>query len=398
MPTQTVPVITRQELAEQISATKCLVTLHRRKVYDVTPFLDEHPAGGDIILEFNGKDVTDILKDPDSHQHSETAYEMLDEMYFVAILATDEEAKKILTKDNRHSFKLASTTAISENTSLLSTTAAESAIASASSPLTGNAEVDLHITTDFKNDYEQHQFIDLNKALFPQVFFAKYNKEFYLDQVHRPRHYGKGSAPIFGNFMEPLSKTPWYVVPLVWIPVNIYVVSIALQGLSPFSVAAFYAFGLCLWTLVEYVLHRFLFHVERWLPDHPVAFTAHFLLHGVHHYLPMDRMRLVMPPAMFVILCTPIYKLCHAVFPNYHVAMAVFGGGFMGYIMYDVTHYSIHHIRLPQFMKELKKHHLDHHYKNYDLGYGVTSKFWDSVFGTAMTDDAPSRLLKGYKE
>lgn len=82
---------------------------------------------------------------------------------------------------------------------------------------------------------------------------------------------------------------------------------------------------------------------------------------------------------MFVMLCLPIYKLCHFIFRDYNIGMAVFCGGHMGYIMYDVTHYSLHHIKLPEFMKEIKKNHLDHHYKNYDLGYGVTSKFWDYV-------------------
>jgi sterol desaturase/sphingolipid hydroxylase (fatty acid hydroxylase superfamily) len=36
---------------------------------------------------------------------------------------------------------------------------------------------------------------------------------------------------------------------------------------------------------------------------------------------------------------------------------------------------------LPSYWRELKKYHLAHHYKNYELGYGVTSKFWDVVFG-----------------
>lgn len=411
MPALTVPVITKEELRREIDGEdrKCLVTLYNRKVYDVTPFIDEHPGGGDIVLAYNGLDITEALKDPLSHFHSETAYEMLDEMYYVAILATDEEAKKILTDENRKSFKLRSTsdpdeqnnehdpehnnigygttTATSNDNNLVHTT-----------PGRGTAEVELHITTDFDKDYKTHKFIDLKKPLFPQVFFAKYNKEFYLEQVHKPRHYGKGSAPIFGNFLEPLSKTPWYVVPMIWIPFDIYCCTLALSNnFSPFAFVLLYALGLCLWTLIEYVLHRFLFHIERWLPDHPVAFTAHFLLHGVHHYLPMDRLRLVMPPAMFVILCTPIYKFCHFVFRDYNISMSVFCGGLMGYVMYDVTHYSLHHKKLPEFMKEVKKHHLDHHYKNYDLGYGVTSKFWDSVFGTSMRDDVPSRLLKGFK-
>jgi len=36
---------------------------------------------------------------------------------------------------------------------------------------------------------------------------------------------------------------------------------------------------------------------------------------------------------------------------------------------------------LPSYWRQLKKYHLAHHYKNFDLGYGVTSKFWDIVFG-----------------
>ena len=44
-----------------------------------------------------------------------------------------------------------------------------------------------------------------------------------------------------------------------------------------------------LWTLVEYGMHRILFHVDEWLPDNRWFLTAHFLLHGVHHYLPTDR-------------------------------------------------------------------------------------------------------------
>jgi 4-hydroxysphinganine ceramide fatty acyl 2-hydroxylase len=33
---------------------------------------------------------------------------------------------------------------------------------------------------------------------------------------------------------------------------------------------------------------------------------------------------------------------------------------------------SLHHTKLPQYMKDMKKYHLAHHYKNFDLGFGVT--------------------------
>ena len=47
--------------------------------------------------------------------------------------------------------------------------------------------------------------------------------------------------------------------------------------------------GNLVWTILEYTLHRFLFHVDRWLPDKPLFLMLHFTAHGVHHYLPMDR-------------------------------------------------------------------------------------------------------------
>lgn len=35
--------------------------------------------------------------------------------------------------------------------------------------------------------------------------------------------------------------------------------------------------------------------------------------------------------------------------------------------------YSLHHTKLPQYMRDMKKYHLAHHYKNFELGFGVTS-------------------------
>ena len=82
----------------------------------------------------------------------------------------------------------------------------------------------------------------------------------------------------------------------------------------------------------------------RYLPDNRVGITLHFLLHGIHHYVPMDRLRLVMPPTLFVVLAAPFYKLALAVFYwDWYVAMSVFCGGMFGYVVYDETHYFLHH-------------------------------------------------------
>ena len=44
----------------------------------------------------------------------------------------------------------------------------------------------------------------------------------------------------------------------------------------------------------------------------------------------------------------------------------------------------MHHTRLPAYIKWQKKYHLAHHYKNFELGFGVTSAMWDYVFNTVL--------------
>ena len=60
------------------TASSCWVT-RNGKVYDVTSFLADHPGGDDLILNFAGKDIGAIMKDPAAHEHSDAAYDMLDE-------------------------------------------------------------------------------------------------------------------------------------------------------------------------------------------------------------------------------------------------------------------------------------------------------------------------------
>jgi len=147
--------------------------------------------------------------------------------------------------------------------------------------------------------------------------------------------------------------------------------------------APLYIFGNFFFTFLEYTMHRFLFHVDYYLPDKPVFLMLHFLMHGVHHYLPMDPLRLVMPPVLFGVLSYPFTRLGHFLFPA-SWANCIIAGAFTYYVFYDCTHYALHHTKLPAYLREVKKYHLAHHYKNYELGFGVTSKLWDVVFNTVL--------------
>ena len=80
------------------------------------------------------------------------------------------------------------------------------------------------------------------------------------------------SPRMFENeFLDFFTRTPWWVVPLVWFPVVIWMMAI---GLNQFNVAMNQALGLfasgwLFWTLTEYSLHRKAFH---WRPDSAIHF------------------------------------------------------------------------------------------------------------------------------
>jgi len=62
-----------------------------------------------------------------------------------------------------------------------------------------------------------------------------------------------------------------------------------------------------------------------------------------------------------------------------------FHAGFVcGYMTYDLTHYYIHHFSpRSSYGRALKKHHMLHHFKDHGARFGVSSRFWDYVFGTS---------------
>jgi 4-hydroxysphinganine ceramide fatty acyl 2-hydroxylase len=392
MPGRTLPTLPCSDVASHNSSKSCYVTIGT-KVYDVTSFLSDHPGGGDLIVEYGGKDVTEILKDELSHAHSEAAYEILDES-LVGFMATDSVIKTVVQSSHPDQIVPLPPSAGGKAELLENGIGGDLKQRPVYEATGMSSAEDLSVETDTATDYKTHKFMDLNRPLFPQIWYGGFSKAFYLEQVHRPRHYrGGDSAPLFGNFLEPLSKTAWWVVPMIWLPLVAYGAFCGYRGLSTSQECVLYwCLGIFVWTLLEYTLHRCLFHVDKYLPDNRVGITAHFLLHGIHHYLPMDKYRLVMPPVLFVALASPFYKLTYLIFAyNEFAAIEVFSGGIFGYICYDMTHYFLHHRNLPSYYKELKKYHLQHHFADYENGFGVTSRFWDRIFGTELEYAKPVR-------
>ena len=209
--------------------------------------------------------------------------------------------------------------------------------------------------------------------------------------VTKSRHVSsKNESPrLFENeFMEFFSKVHPATPMVLFLPVVtclIYFV-LARRGLSIAATAGLFAFGLLLWTLIEYLMHRHLFHYE---PKSRFGKRVHFLVHGAHHDYPQDASRLVAPPAFSIPVGLVFYGIFLVVFGR--LAPAAFAGFLFGYVCYDTLHYAQHHLLMKRGLGLwLKRHHMHHHYKDHEHGFGVSSPLWDYVFRTRAPRPAES--------
>ena len=59
------------------------------------------------------------------------------------------------------------------------------------------------------------------------------------------------------------------------------------------------------------------------------------------------------------------------------------------YVCYDMMHYAQHHSSAhpESYVGRMKRYHMKHHFNGQqNLAFGITSKFWDGVFGTTLPD------------
>jgi len=190
------------------------------------------------------------------------------------------------------------------------------------------------------------------------------------------------SLKLFENpFLERFSHVHPLVPLMVWSPVVTFLLwrSVEVHRIRPHVLAVLGGLALVAWTLSEYLLHRFIFHFEG---ESPRARRAHFLMHGMHHDDPMDPTRLVMPPAVSVVLGCVVFSFLRVLLGNVW-AEPFFAFYLIGYLCYDYIHFSVHHFQpRSRLGKYYKQNHMAHHYVNSRSRWGVSSPFWDYVFGS----------------
>jgi sterol desaturase/sphingolipid hydroxylase (fatty acid hydroxylase superfamily) len=191
------------------------------------------------------------------------------------------------------------------------------------------------------------------------------------------------------DFLERFTHVTPQAVLIIWLPVVAVFSTIGAlnwpAGASPLWYGVAFLAGIALiWTFIEYVVHRFVFHFQ---PRSRTHWQLLFLFHGVHHYQPHVKTRLVMPPAVSIPGALLFYALFYLVLDVLlglpFLVAPTFAGTVLGYVAYDMIHYATHHLPVKgPVMKFLKRHHMEHHFKTPDARFGVSTSFWDRVFHT----------------
>jgi sterol desaturase/sphingolipid hydroxylase (fatty acid hydroxylase superfamily) len=144
------------------------------------------------------------------------------------------------------------------------------------------------------------------------------------------------------------------------------------SGDREMEIAALALLGLVTWTLLEYLLHRFVLHGIQ-------PFQA---WHAEHHRRP--KALIGTSTLLSAVLIIVLFFLPALIFSDLLRACALTIGLLTGYLLYVITHHALHHwSSVNAITRQLKRSHALHHYRDGPPAwFGVTSPIWDIVFGT----------------
>jgi len=198
----------------------------------------------------------------------------------------------------------------------------------------------------------------------------------------KPNH--KGTAQVFKSpLLEKLSRTHIAVPISIFILISIGLITYGfIHGfITVLSAIGLFFIGWFIFTFVEYMAHRYLFHMNT---DTDIKKDIQYKFHGVHHDYPKDKDRLAMPPFVSLFIASVFFFIFKLIFGQF--VFGIVSGFLFGYALYLFVHYAVHAFAPPKnFLKTLWINHSIHHYKDDNAAYGVSSPLWDYILGTMPT-------------
>ena len=142
-----------------------------------------------------------------------------------------------------------------------------------------------------------------------------------------------------------------------------------------------FVLGAVFWTFLEYALHRGLGHN----PKLKNPFTVEHLA----HHREVNYFAAAYKKAAAAVIVVGGLTLGLGLLIGWGNGLAFAIGLTLMYLVYEFTH-SYFHTQAPRnaYGAMLRKHHFYHHFNDPDMNHGVTTVFWDKVFGTFAKSDA----------
>jgi sterol desaturase/sphingolipid hydroxylase (fatty acid hydroxylase superfamily) len=142
--------------------------------------------------------------------------------------------------------------------------------------------------------------------------------------------------------------------------------------------------GLLLWTLLEYGLHRFVFHIQIPLRNPRLREIVN-ASHLGHHASPRDPDKVLVHPLFGFAVSAILYGLLYAISGGLFTAAGILTGIWAGFLYYEAVHYRVHFsLSASRLIAWQRRAHFYHHFTNNKRCFGVTSPLWDYVFGTTL--------------
>jgi hypothetical protein len=140
------------------------------------------------------------------------------------------------------------------------------------------------------------------------------------------------------------------------------------------TLAAAFFLGLVLWTLLEYLLHRFVFH-----HFHGIVGTYHL----EHHVAPRDLRYIFVRKPWAVGISVLLILVLWGLTGNFLQTAGLMAGIWTGYLYYEAVHYRVHFTSSEGWLiARQRRQHFRHHFHDARRCFGVTTPLWDYVFRT----------------
>jgi len=180
------------------------------------------------------------------------------------------------------------------------------------------------------------------------------------------------------------ARRRFYPITLLYCGYGLPLIAVAART-HPWSTLALVAAGVAFWTLLEYLVHRFVLH-GRFSDGRGLKHLVHRLLdtsHGDHHQRPWDGMY-INGFLDSLVLAVPLLALGW-LFPL-HTAPVFVATLLVSYVAEEWVHYSVHFHRFRwRYFDYIRRHHMYHHSpRGKDIAFGLTNGLWDVVLDTRI--------------